>query len=163
MSYTIDKVNRVRMRTRVRVQAWTQIAMMSLFHYLKPANKVPISEQTGLPPSVLKDVNQAVQKALNPVPQNGKKVVGVAVGVALRLERKTQLLELQLNLNRARAIIKLRIYKAAYGICFTSWRILWTTDSIINGTEKYVHHPIGGSGISTGQICEINPTHFTQD
>ena len=46
---------------------------MSLFRYLKPASKVPTSEQTGLPPSVLKDVNHAVQKALNPAPQSGKK------------------------------------------------------------------------------------------
>ena len=46
---------------------------MSLLRYLKPVYKLPTEEQTGVPPNVTKEVNKAVQKALDTAPQSGKK------------------------------------------------------------------------------------------
>ncbi len=46
---------------------------MSLFHYLKPINRLPTAEQAGLPATIVQEVNQAVQDALDCDTRTGKK------------------------------------------------------------------------------------------
>ncbi len=46
---------------------------MRLFRYLKPINRLPSAEQAGLPATIVQEVNQAVQDALDCDTRTGKK------------------------------------------------------------------------------------------
>ena len=46
---------------------------MSLLRYLQPVNKLPTPDEAGLPPSVIQEVNQAMQDTLQAESTKGKK------------------------------------------------------------------------------------------